>query len=100
MGELVWTLIAIEDLQNAFEKLEDSRPGAGEEFVMNTEARLQLLKRFPRMNRLYFSPFRKLRLVGNYGLFYVIETRGIVIHAVVDLRQDPSGLRRRLTGES
>ena len=99
MAEIIWTLAASQDLQNVFESLETVRPGAGEAFVMNAEARLELVKQFPRMNRLYFPPFRKLRLIGNYGLFYATENRGIVVHAVVDLRKDMSNLRRRLLGE-
>jgi hypothetical protein len=65
---------------------------------MNADARLELVKVFPRMNKYYISPLRKLRLLENYGLFYVIENRRIVVHVVADLRQDPVALRRRLFG--
>ena len=99
MADVVWTYGASEDLQKIFEFLENGRSGAGVDFMMNTDARLQLVKLFPRMNRFYLPPFRKLRLMGNFGLFYIIESRGIVVHAVADLRQDPSSLRRRLFGE-
>ena len=99
MAEIIWTLAASQDLQNVFESLERMRPGAGEAFVMNIEAQLELVKLFPRMNRLYLPPFRKLRLIGIYGLFYAVENRGIVVHAVVDLRRDIANLRRRLLGD-
>jgi plasmid stabilization system protein ParE len=39
------------------------------------------------------------RLLGpqnRYGLFYVIEKRGILIHALLDLRQDPQTIWKRL----
>lgn len=33
-----------------------------------------------------------------YGLFYVVENRGIVIHALLDMRQNPEAIWQRLPG--
>lgn len=99
MAELVWTAGAAADLQKIFNLLEGRRAGAGIEFLANVEARLELTKKFPRMNRTYFPPFRMQRLIGSRGLFYVIENRGIIVHAIADLRQNPEALRRRILGE-
>jgi hypothetical protein len=33
---------------------------------------------------------------NRYGLFYVVEKRGILIHALLDLRQDPEAIWKRL----
>lgn len=46
----------------------------------------------PRMRRWLMGPQRR------YGLFYVVEPRGILIHAMLDLRQSPEFIRKRLTG--
>lgn len=33
-----------------------------------------------------------------YGLFYVVEKRGLIVHALLDLRQDSETIRKRLPG--
>lgn len=33
-----------------------------------------------------------------YGLFYVVESRGIVIHGILDMRQNPETIWKRLRG--
>jgi hypothetical protein len=44
----------------------------------------------------YEPPFRRLILKnGRHGLFYVVENRGIVRHALADLRANPDELRQR-----
>jgi plasmid stabilization system protein ParE len=45
----------------------------------------------PRMRRWLMGPQRR------YGLFYVVEPRGILIHAMLDLRQSPEFIQKRLT---
>jgi plasmid stabilization system protein ParE len=51
---------------------------------------------FPLIGRLYRSRYRRL-LIPRYpfGIFYVVESNRIVIHAVLDLRQDPKKIRER-----
>jgi hypothetical protein len=46
------------------------------------------------MGRLYRGRYRRL-LTPRYpfGIFYVVESNRIVIHAVPDLRQDPEKIR-------
>jgi hypothetical protein len=34
----------------------------------------------------------------HYGLFYVVENRGLILHALLDLRQDPESVMLRLRG--
>ena len=54
------------------------------------------------MAPIYERPVRRL-VVGNsgYGLFYTVEARGIIVHALVHLSQSPETIRekiRRLLG--
>lgn len=32
----------------------------------------------------------------NYGVFYSVEGQRVMVHAILDLRQDPVAIRRRL----
>jgi len=44
------------------------------------------------LRRWFWGPQRR------YGLFYVVETRGLVIHAMLDIRQSPDHIQKRLAG--
>ena len=48
------------------------------------------------IGRLYRGRYRRL-LIPRYpfGIFYVVESNSIVVHAVLDLRQDPKKIRER-----
>jgi len=46
----------------------------------------------PKMRRWLMGPQRR------YGLFYVLENRGLLIHAFLDLRQNPEHILKRLSG--
>jgi plasmid stabilization system protein ParE len=94
MPEVVWTRGAEADLQAAYE-IEEGRQ-AGEEFLRLIDAAIELLKQFPEMAPFYERPFRRLLIKdGKHGLFYTVENRGIVLHALADLRRDPDELKRR-----
>ena len=100
MAEIVWTLAATLDYQQLFNRFEEHRGGGGNRFEEELGARLGLLAIFPHMGTLYEAPFRRLLVFGHeYGLFYTVEARGIIIHAVLHNRQDPEAIRRRLLGE-
>ena len=60
--------------------------------------RLEHLKKFPLIGRLYRGRYRRL-LIPRYpfGIFYVVESNRIVIHAVSDLSQDPKNIRERFS---
>ena len=97
MCELVWTGAAEADLQEIFNELEDAQEGSGERFLLLMDASLELLRLFPEMAPPFEPPVRRLVLNSRrHGLFYVFEPRGIILHAVADLRRDAEQLRRRL----
>jgi hypothetical protein len=65
---------------------------SGDELLQLVDAAIELLKQFPEMAPFFARPFRRLVIKnGIHGLFYTIESRGIVLHAFADLRRDPAG---------
>jgi plasmid stabilization system protein ParE len=95
MLDVVWTRGAEADLQNAYGEAEEAK-GSGDELLRLVDAAIELLKQFPEMAPFYDRPFRRLLIKdGRHGLFYTIEDRGIILHALADLRRDPEELRKR-----
>ena len=96
MRDVVWTRAAEADLQKVYEDLEAFHEGSGERFLLLVDASIQLLKQFPEMAPIFEAPVRRLLLnTGRHGLFYAIADRGIILHALADLRRDPDELRQR-----
>ena len=97
MRETVWTRAAESDLQEIFSQTEDAREGSGQHFLSLVDAALELLRQFPEMAPVFDPPLRRLVLgAGRHGIFYSLEPRGIILHAVADLRRAPEELRQRL----
>ena len=102
MPEIVWKWGAEDDLLRIFAELEERRIGSGEQFTLRLDAVLQNLRSYPSLAPVFELPMRRL-VVGNtgYGVFYTVEKRGIIIHALVHLSQHPESIRskiRRLLG--
>ena len=61
------------------------------------EHALALISAFPEIGPIYVRPFRRFLLQDKTtALFYTVEGRRVFIHALYDLRQDPSYLKRKL----
>ena len=69
------------DLQGAFNRFEDYRDGFGVEFMTAVDAYLARIAVFPK---------------SAYGIFYEPHPTRILVIAILDLRQDPEEIRRRL----
>ena len=96
LPELVWTRGAEVDLQAIYEDIEEFHPGGGDRLLMLLDASLYLLRQFPEMAPFFDPPIRRLLLSSKrHGLFYSWEKRGIVLHALADLRNDPNLLKER-----
>ena len=55
------------------------------------------LRTFPEIAPAFHESYRRLLVHGfPYGIFYMIEGRRIIVSGVMDLRQDPDIIRRRL----
>jgi hypothetical protein len=56
------------------------------------------VRTFPESGPVVHRDYRKLLVPGfPYGIFYTIEPRGIFISGVMDNRQDPVAIIRRLS---
>ena len=95
--EVVFLLAAEQELQEAYNWVAEYRRGKEGAFLTEVDSRLEHLKRFPLIGRVYRDRYRRL-LVPRYpfGIFYVVESNRIVIHSVFDLRRSPEKLRERL----
>jgi plasmid stabilization system protein ParE len=83
--EVVFLLAAERDLQEAYNWVAEYRAGKEQAFVQHVESRLEHLKSFPLIGRLYRGRYRRL-LIPRYpfGIFYVVESNRIVIHSLRD----------------
>lgn len=100
MSETIWTLGADMDVQSIYERLEKLEEGMGDRFYAEVLEDLNLLESFPEIGSLVYADKVRRVLVfnRNYGLYYVVEKNRLVIHALLDLRQDPDQIRRRFHG--
>lgn len=97
MPEIVWKQGAENDLVQIFADLEDFTEGTGHQFVHKLDTTLQNLRTNPEIAPLFKEPVRRL-VIGStgYGLFYSIERRGIIVHALIHLSRDPEIIRARI----
>lgn len=98
MSEVILLLSADLDVQEAFEYYEDYQEGRGAVFLRNLEAAFDQLRRFPESGPSFHRSYRRL-LVPHFpfGVFYTVESRGVVITGVIDTRRDPEAILRRFT---
>lgn len=99
--EATWTHGAEADLLEVFSRAEDFSAGAGESLLNETGELVALLRQHPFLGRLWLDPVRKVTMRrSGLGLFYTLETRGLVVIAVLNLRRDRPALldeiRRRM----
>lgn len=85
------------DIQRIYNRLSDLRDGAGDEFMDRLGSVFTRLEIFPESSPLRLHGLRRALVPGHiFGVFYAIESRGIMIHAIADLRQNPDYLERML----
>lgn len=69
----------------------------GDIFYDAVDRAIGQLRRFPESGPIYEDPVRRLVIHGTpLGLFYGLHGRRIAIVAILDLRQDPESIVRRL----
>jgi plasmid stabilization system protein ParE len=97
MPEIVWKQGAESDLLQIFADFEEYSEGAGRRFVQKLDFTLTNLRAHPEMAPMFEEPVRRL-VIGStgYGLFYSVETRGIIVHALTHLSQNPETIRERI----
>src|SRR5436309_14484805 len=97
MAELIFLLSAEIDIQRAYEFYESYQSGRGLVFVQHLDVAFAHLRTFPEIGPICYGSYRRL-LVPDFpfGIFYMLEDTRIVVAGVVDLRQDPEAIARRL----
>ena len=97
MPEIVWKQGAENDLLQIFAELEQHTEGAGVRFAGKLDFTLGHLQAHPQMAPMFEEPLRRL-VIGStgYGLFYSVEARGIIVHALIHLSRDPERIRERI----
>lgn len=92
--EIVWTEGADRDFDEAFSLLLDHSENVAIRFFQTVESCLHLLLVFPEMAPTFHRKIRRFLLKGtNFGLFYRIEDRGIVVIAIIHLQRNVEAIR-------
>jgi hypothetical protein len=99
MSSVVWTSGIETDVQEVYERLETWEEGTGDTFYTSLLRSVTLLEAFPEIGKVVWGKRVRRVLVfnRNYGLYYVSEARGLILHALVDLRQDDRTIAMRLS---
>jgi hypothetical protein len=85
------------DLQEIFNRFEDYRDGFGVEFMTAVDAYLARIAVFPESAPVYFEKVRRQVMQRfPYGIFYQAHETRILIAAILDLRQAPEEIERKL----
>ena len=96
--KVVYLLSADLDVQAIYNSLDAWCVGQGDLFLDALEEVTTLLETFPFSGRLQFDVYRRIVILSfPIGVFYVVESNRILIHAVMNLRQSPGAIRRRLS---
>ena len=88
--KLRYTEKSLEDIELAFAWYEKQRRGLGFDFMDCVEASLLNIIRFPELYQAQYENFRSCVIRRfPFSIFYTVEAKEIVVHAVFDNRQDP-----------
>jgi plasmid stabilization system protein ParE len=99
VAELVFLLSADIDIQRAYEFHEEYQSGRGVVFMHHLDLAFSHLRTFPEIGPVFHGNYRRLLVPGYpYGIFYALEGARIIVAWVIDLRQDPDAIVRRLDG--
>lgn len=97
MNEIVILAGAQSSLLRFYMSFEDWSEGLGDQFHAACERAFRDLSRFPEIATKYAGRFRRCLLIEwNLALFYTLEGNRIIIYDVIDIRQDPTAIKRQL----
>src|ERR1051325_4058145 len=100
MTELVLLLQAELDIQAAFNRYEGFQEGRGEVFMRHLDAAFTLMRQPPAIAPVSGEAYRRMLIRDfPYGVFYQVQPKRVIVAAVMDLRQDPKAIRRKLSGQ-
>ncbi len=88
---------ATSDLESGYHFYEKQMPGLGDYFLSSLFSDIDSLYLFSGIHPVIFGFHRMLSKRFPYAIYYRIEQETVVVFAVLDCRQNPSNIRRRLT---
>lgn len=99
--EIILLLSADNDIQSAFDRYDGFQEGRGEIFMRQLDACLGLLRQQPHIAPKFAGNYRRF-LMKDFplGIFYEVQPARIVVNGIMDLRQDPKTINRRLFGRA
>ncbi len=88
---------AEEDLVSAFKWYENRRKGLGYDFLLQVEAGINFIARFPEIHPIEYKGTRK-HLISRfpYKLIYLVDTQIITILAILHERRHPELTKERI----
>ncbi len=97
MAEITILAGADREILEIYVLLEDFQPGLGDRFSTGLDRTLSLIGSNPGIGPFFRKDIRRMLVKGfPYAAFYTIEPTRIILQAVLDLRQSPEAIRRRL----
>lgn len=86
------------DLLEAYVRFEQTSGGLGDRFYRTLDRALENVRRHPMIAPIYRDAYRRL-VIRQFGLgvFYAIEGERVMVGAILDLRQSPGAIERRLS---
>jgi plasmid stabilization system protein ParE len=87
---------ARDDLSNGFDFYERQGEGLGNYFAESLSSDIDSLRLYAGIHIKSFGFFRALSKRFPYAIYYDLEGEAVRIWAVIDCRQDPSAIYRRL----
>ena len=97
MSEVVLLLGAEIEIQAVYTRLAEISPDRAAKFDATIQAALRQLSDYPFSGRIYLAHLYRLVLSAYpYALFYSVESNRVFVHWLLDTRQHPEAIRRRL----
>jgi len=98
MAEVILLRGAETDAFEIFSALFERNEARAEDFSRAVDRSLSDLGDFPRIGSPFAGSVRRKLVSGfyEYGVFYTQEGDRVIVHAILDLRQDPDEIRKRL----
>ncbi len=88
---------ALADLADGFDFYEWNEPGLGGYFLDSLYSDIDSLQLCAGIHMVHFGKYHRLLSKRfPYGIYYQIKENSILVRAVLDLRQDPEWIKRRM----
>ncbi len=91
---------ALDDLSAGYEFYESQLEGLGSFFLDTLFFDIDSLKLYAGIHNKVFGQYRLLSKRFPYAIYYLIDSKDVLINAVLDCRRNPNWIKKRLDIES